>query len=153
MNREMKIAGVAPLIAGPTFVYMILTIIVSSFENPFFSMTKQNREALNIIGIILILLGIMMVISCARKLLNSFNSNLLMTDGLYKIFRNPMYAAYLLFIIPGICLLFNSWLVLTTIIINYILFTIFIRREHTYLQDKFGKEYEKYLEKVLIKFL
>jgi len=94
-----------------------------------------------------------MVASCGKKLLKSFNKEKLMTDGLYKIFRNPMYAAYMLFVVPGICLLFNSWLVLTTVIINSLLFFIFIRKEHRYLQEKFGKEYEEYLQKVLIKFL
>jgi protein-S-isoprenylcysteine O-methyltransferase Ste14 len=64
-----------------------------------------------------------------------------------------MYASYLLLIIPGICLLFNSWLVLSTVVINYILFSVFIKREHRYLEEKFGSEYEEYLEKVIIKFL
>jgi len=33
------------------------------------------------------------------------------------------------------------------------LLNIFIKREHHYLQEKFGKEYEEYLEKILIKYL
>ena len=76
-----------------------------------------------------------------------------MTDGLYKFVRNPMYAAYLILIIPGISLLFNSWLALTTVILNYVLFSFMVEREYQYLRDKFGKEYEDYLAKVFIKFL
>jgi protein-S-isoprenylcysteine O-methyltransferase Ste14 len=64
-----------------------------------------------------------------------------------------MYAAYLIFIIPGICLLFNSWLALTTLILNYILLQIFIKEEYRYLEETFGEEYESYLKKVWIKFL
>lgn len=76
-----------------------------------------------------------------------------MTDGLYKYFKDPMYVAYLLFVIPGICLLFNSWLVLTTVLLNYVLYTVLIKREHKYLEEKFGAEYKAYLDKVIIKFL
>jgi protein-S-isoprenylcysteine O-methyltransferase Ste14 len=153
MNSKMKITGSAPIIAGTTFIYFIITVIISSMVKPSFIITEKHYDVLIILGIILIIPGILMVISCGRKLLKSFKNGLLMTDGLYKIFRNPMYAAYMLFIIPGICLLFNSWLVLTTILANYILFSIFIKSEHQYLQEKFGSEYEDYLKNVFIKFL
>lgn len=149
----MNIAGSAPLIAGPTLVYLIITVIINSVTKPFFNITEKHDDILIGLGIVLIIIGTLMVISCGRKLLKSFNKGLLMTDGLYKIFRNPMYAAYMLFVIPGICLFFNSWLVLTTVLLNYILFSIFIRSEHRYLKEKFGSEYESYLKKVYIKFL
>jgi protein-S-isoprenylcysteine O-methyltransferase Ste14 len=149
----MKIIGVAPHIAVPTFLYLILAIVLSYSANGMFAITQDGYAAIAVAGVVMIVTGVLMVASCGRKLLKSFNKGKLMTDGLYKIFRNPMYAAYLLFIIPGTALLFNSWLALTTIIVNYILFSVFIKREHSYLQEKFGKEYEEYLKKVLIKFL
>ena len=153
MSNKMKIAGVAPLIAIPTFLYLILAVVISLTATKIFTISTNHYFVLAAIGIVLITGGVLMVISCGRKLLKSFNSDLLMTDGLYRIFRNPMYASYLLLIIPGICLLFNSWLVLSTVVINYILFSVFIKREHRYLEEKFGSEYEEYLEKVFIKFL
>lgn len=153
MNDKMKITGVAPIIAAPTFVYLILTAIIDYLVKPLFTISKSNSEVIIITGVALILPGVIMVAICGRRLLKSFNKNILMTGGLYKIFRDPMYVAYLLFVIPGICLLFNSWLVLTTVIINYILYSIFIKREHKYLEEKFGVEYKDYLDKVIIKFL
>ena len=153
MSKEMKIIGVAPLIAIPTFLYLGLTIIISYSAKGMFTITHEGYTTLAVFGVAMILIGALMVASCGRKLLKSFNKGILMKDGLYRIFRNPMYAAYMLFVVPGICLLFNSWLVLSTVVINSLLFFIFIRREHRYLQEKFGKEYEVYLQKVLIKFL
>jgi protein-S-isoprenylcysteine O-methyltransferase Ste14 len=76
-----------------------------------------------------------------------------MKDGLYKIFRNPMYDAYLIFVFPGLSLLVNSWLVMTTFIVNFILLQLFIREEYRYLENKFGDEYKTYLNKVWFKFL
>jgi protein-S-isoprenylcysteine O-methyltransferase Ste14 len=153
MSKEMNILGVAPYIAAPTFFYLAFTIVISYLAMGMFAITSSGYGVLIVIGIIMIVIGVLMVISCGRKVLKSFSSGKLITEGLYKIFRNPMYAAYLLFIIPGISFLFNSWLALTTIIFNYILFSLLIKKEHRYLQEKFGKEYEEYLEKVLIKFL
>jgi protein-S-isoprenylcysteine O-methyltransferase Ste14 len=149
----MKITGAAPKIAVPTILYMIITIVADIMMYPAFKITMNNYGTLVVISVILILFGASMVISTARKLLSSFKAGLLMTDGLYKIFRNPMYAAYQIFIIPGLCLLFNSWLVLTTVLVNVILLQIFIKEEYRYLEEKFGDEYRKYLDKVWVKFL
>lgn len=153
MSSKMKITGVAPLIAIPTFIYLIITIILSYTSDDRFNILNKDKIALIVFGSILIALGILMVIHCAKKLLSSFNKNKLMTGGLYQIFRDPMYVAYLIFIIPGIAIVFNSWLALTTVIINYVLYSILIRREHKYLEEKFGEEYLNYRKKVLIKFL
>ena len=153
MESKMKITGVAPMIAIPTFIYLILTILVTYLSDGIFKITSQSNNVILAAGGALILTGALAVASCGRKLLKTFDKGILMTDGLYKIFRNPMYAAYLIFVIPGISMLFNSWLALTTIILNYILFSFLIKREHQYLREKFGMEYENYLAKVLIKFL
>lgn len=153
MKNKMKITGVAPMIAIPTFLYLTLAILITYLSNDKFKINIQNYTVLIVIGVVLIAVGALIVASCGRKLLKNFDRGVLMTDGLYKIFRNPMYAAYLVLIIPGISLLFNSWLALTTIIFNYILFSILIKQEYKYLHDKFGKEYEDYLAKVLFKFL
>lgn len=153
MSNKMKITGVAPLIAVPTFVYLIITVFISYLTKPIFTIVNNGSEVLVYAGIILIVPGVVMVAACGRKLLGSFDKNKLMTGGLYKIFRDPMYVAYLIFVIPGICLLFNSWLVLTTVLLNYVLYTVLIKREHKYLEEKFGAEYKAYLDKVIIKFL
>jgi protein-S-isoprenylcysteine O-methyltransferase Ste14 len=149
----LTIAGSAPKIAVPTFVYLVIAIIIDRLKYPTYKISLDYSFALLIIGIILIIIGIMVVVSIARKLKKSFASDSLMTDGLYAYFRNPMYAAFLLFIIPGIAFIFNSWLVLTTIILNFILLQIFIREEYNYLNERFGEEYKTYLNKVWIKFL
>ena len=149
----MKITGAAPMIAVPTFLYLIITILITYFYEGIFKITSQSNTIIVTSGAVLIISGVVIVASCGRKLLKTFDKGILITDGLYKFFRNPMYAAYLILIIPGISLLFNSWLALTTVILNYVLFSFMVEREYQYLRDKFGKEYEDYLAKVLIKFL
>jgi protein-S-isoprenylcysteine O-methyltransferase Ste14 len=153
MNKKMNVLGVAPFIAVPTFLYLGLAVVITYLSGDAFKITNGDYTPLVITGAVMIFTGALMVIYCGKKVLKSFSSGKLMTDGLYKIFRNPMYAAYLIFIIPGTALLFNSWLALTTVLVNYILFSVFIKREYAYLYEKFGMEYEDYLTRVLIKFL
>jgi protein-S-isoprenylcysteine O-methyltransferase Ste14 len=149
----MTITGSAPLIAIPTFIYLIITALISSSLKPFFRITEDHYDLLVILAILLILIGIMGVISVARKILKSFKKKELITDGLFRVCRNPMYASYVFFVIPGICLLFNSWLVLTTVIVNITLTLIFVPKEYKYLEETFGEEYKRYTEKVWIKII
>ncbi len=149
----MKITGVAPQIAIPTFAFLALAGSVQYLTRPFFSISKFHYTGLVVLAVILILAGLIMVAAVGRKLIRAYQADMLMTDGLYKVFRNPMYSAYLLFIIPGIVLLINSWLAFAAIILNFILFRILIRKEHKYLNRKHGMEYQRYLKKVWFKFL
>src|SRR5674476_667778 len=134
----MKITGAAPKIAIPTIIYMFIAIYFDKLEYPLFKITLYNYSTLEVIGVIMIIIGVSMVVAVQGKLRKSFNSGFLMKDGLYKILRNPMYDAYLIFVFPGLSLLLNSWLVMTTFIVNFILLQLFIREEYLYLENKFG---------------
>lgn len=149
----MKITGVAPKIAVPTLLYIILAVVMDSLTKPLFTITQNNYSILVVIGILLILIGVVLVSIVGRELVKSYKSTVLMTSGLYKVFRNPMYTAYLIFIMPGISILFNSWLVLSSVILNFILFQVFIKEEYKYLEKTFGEEYKRYLTDVWFKFL
>jgi protein-S-isoprenylcysteine O-methyltransferase Ste14 len=149
----MKITGAAPKIAIPTIIYMFIAIYVDKLNYPLFKISLDNYSTLVVIGVIMVMIGVSMVIAVQGKLRKSFYSGLLMQDGLYKVLKNPMYDAYLIFVFPGLSLLLNSWLVMTTFIVNFILLQIFIREEYRYLDNKFGVEYKSYLNNVWVKFL
>ena len=149
----MKITGAAPKIAIPTIIYMFIAIYFDKLEYPLFKITLYNYSTLVVIGVIMVIIGVSMVVAVQGKLRKSFKSGFLMKDGLYKILRNPMYDAYLIFVFPGLSLFLNSWLVMTTFIVNFILLQIFIREEYRYLENKFGVEYKSYLDNVWVKFL
>jgi protein-S-isoprenylcysteine O-methyltransferase Ste14 len=72
----------------------------------------------------------------------------LATAGLFGIVRNPMYAAWIVFIIPGLVLLTRSWPLLLTPLVAYTAFKLLIRRENEYLEKRFGEDYRKYRAEV-----
>lgn len=148
----MSIIGSGRLIAVPTLIYLLLTVLISSWTKPLFTIS-ENNSILTTTGLILIAAGLVSVFFSGRQLIAAYKSSSLKTDGMYRVCRNPLYASYLFFVLPGICLLFNSWLVLSTVIVLYISITVFVKKEYAYLEEKFGDEYRKYLEQVWIRFI
>jgi protein-S-isoprenylcysteine O-methyltransferase Ste14 len=53
----------------------------------------------------------------------------------------------ILMIVPGISLLLNSWLMLTTSLVAYTLFKINIRSEYREMEEFFGDAYREYRKK------
>lgn len=149
----MKITGVALKIAVPTVVYLMATIYIDFLTFPFFKIWPAFHVQFKVLGILLLFSGIGMVIYLARKIKASFKNGVLLTEGLFRLFRDPMHASYLLLIIPGIAFMFDSWIVLTTVAINFILLRIFIKSEYRYLEDKFGDEYINYVNTIRFKFI
>jgi len=72
----------------------------------------------------------------------------LITRGAFSVVRHPIYAAWILLIIPGFVLLFRSWPLLAVPLVAYAAFKAFIHEEDDYLQRKFGQSYLKYRSKV-----
>jgi protein-S-isoprenylcysteine O-methyltransferase Ste14 len=68
--------------------------------------------------------------------------------GCDAIVRNPMYAAWIVLIIPGIVLLTRSWPLLPTPLVACIAFKLLIRRENKYLEERLGDDYRKYRAEV-----
>ena len=88
--------------------------------------------------------GLIFYFSTVRILLKGLKETRLMTKGPYVICQNPLYASLIPIIILALSLLLSSWLVLTTSVVGYILFKIFIKIEYTELEKYSGEENLKY---------
>lgn len=72
----------------------------------------------------------------------------LVTTGLYRVSRNPIYTGFCLFNF-GIGVSANSlWVLLSFIPAAILVYYIAITKEETYLEQKFGQEYLHYKAKV-----
>ncbi len=144
--------GVGPLIAAPSFLYLAAAIVLHYALFPLFAFTTHPGLALRLVGAVLIAFGLVMLASCGLSVMKAFREERLLTDGFFAVFPNPMYAAYVLLIVPGLALLLGSWLVLTASAVVYCFFRAFIGGEDRWLQDKFGDAYQEYRRRVLAKF-
>ena len=97
---------------------------------------------------LLLAIGVPLLVVALIALNRNYNRDQLATGGIYGIVRNPIYSAWVVFLIPGLVLLFPSWPLLLTPLVAYIVFKARIGREEAYLEERFGDAYRKYRSEV-----
>ena len=85
-----------------------------------------------------------MLVVAAKAAMFAYNSDRLATTGIFGIVRNPIYWAWIVFIIPGLVSASRSWPLMLTPLIAYLVFKVRIGRENRYLEQRFGDEYQQY---------
>jgi len=148
MNEKMSILGVGPKLFKITVLYSIaLIVFMKCFHfNP--RISEEHHGLVIVFGIFLIVVGLVFLRASAAALIKAYKADQLYVKGAYSICRHPLYSAWILFIIPGSLLLFNSWLLLTIPFVMYLAFRAQIKEEEVYLQERFGEEYIKYKSSV-----
>jgi protein-S-isoprenylcysteine O-methyltransferase Ste14 len=142
MNK-LNFFGVGPKI-GKVFLPWLAVTIILSCTTSLFIFTPEDNRVLKILGTILMIFGLVFYFSTVRLLLKGLRETRLVTNGAFSLCQNPLYSAILLFIVPALALLLNSWLVLTSSLIGYFMFKLYIRGEYQELEEAFGDEYLKY---------
>lgn len=148
MKKEMSRWGVGPIFAALSVMYGFITFIISLYFYPFLKIRFIQDQILMILGIILVVIGVTFLIISVKTVYKAYNSDKLVTTGVYKFCRHPLYASWVIFIVPGVVLLFNSWIGLTTPIFMYVILRILVKKEEIYLERRFGIQYLEYKKKV-----
>jgi protein-S-isoprenylcysteine O-methyltransferase Ste14 len=141
--QKLSFFGVGPKIGTILLPWLAVTLVLSCTMSHF-TFTLKNAEVLKIVGTGLMLFGLVFYFSTVILLLKGLKETRLVTNGAFFLCQNPLYAAILIFIIPALSLLLNSWLILTSGIVGYFMFKIYIRKEYQELEKFFGEEYLKY---------
>ncbi len=149
---KMTEMGVAPLIAVPSFLYLGAAIVLHYALFPLFAFTATPGPVLPIVGAVLAAFGLVVLLSSGLRILKAFREQKLLTDGFFAVCPNPMYAAFVLLIVPGLALILDSWLVLTASAVVYVLFRVLVPGEDRWLKEKFGGGYDEYRRRVPLKF-
>jgi protein-S-isoprenylcysteine O-methyltransferase Ste14 len=150
MSEKMSLMGVADKIAVPILVYVAVAAAVSRLFSPRFRITCNSR-ALRNVGIAIACAGFSMNVAASLGMLKANSEGRLATGGFYRLFRDPMYVLQVFITLPGLFLLFNSWLVLAGVIPAYLAYRKFAPEEHSYLEAEFGQAYRDYVKTVLFK--
>lgn len=150
--RKMSVMGVGGKIALPTLLYLAVAEGVTLLFRPFFDITAtSNYGSLLLAGLVMLAAGFSLNLVAAFSMLKAHREDRLATGGLYHLLRDPMYVLQIFITLPGLFLLFNSWLALAGVIPAYLAYRIFVREEHRYLAERFGAEYKEYLNGVLLR--
>lgn len=140
MNK-LNFFGIGPKIALVLLPWLVTSIIISSIYKGLFNYTLHYRNVLLITGIIIMIFGFIFYLLTVKLLVKGLKETKLITSGTYSLCQNPLYTSLILFIIPALSLILNSWVVLTSSLIGYILFKVFIKSEYKELEKFFGEDY------------
>ncbi|MDQ7833581.1 MAG: isoprenylcysteine carboxylmethyltransferase family protein [Desulfovibrionaceae bacterium] len=100
------------------------------------------------VGAGLVLLGLAVYAAAIMRLYQSYDASRLETGGIYALVRHPMYAAWVVCIIPGVSLLLGGFFVLTAPIFTALIYRLTIRHEEAWLESRFGDAYRHYRTRV-----
>jgi protein-S-isoprenylcysteine O-methyltransferase Ste14 len=142
--EKLSLFGIGPKIGRIMLPLLAALITVSILWPQYFWFANPRPVWLWILGIVVLVVGLTLWISSGKMLIKYVRETRLMTTGPYAVCRNPLYAAVILFVIPGVALLMNSWLVLTASVAGYIVFKICVKQECDEVKRFFGEEYERY---------
>ena len=137
----------------PPILVLILTSLV------YFSSTKLESIYLPYrqkVSVLILIIGIVVIISPVFDFIKSKttvnpikfqNVNRLVTTGIYRYSRNPMYLGMILIIISTTVYYLNFLSVFSPLIFYIWINKFQISREEIFLEGKFGNEYLKYKSK------
>ena len=134
---------------------IVLTLIISIY------FSSKKIDLINIpfqleISFFMLSLGILVFINPVLKFIKSKTTinpiqfeetNILVTSGIFKYSRNPMYLGMLMIIISTSIFYLNIYSILTPFLFVFWINKFQIKREEIFLTEKFGKEYLSYKNK------
>ncbi|NPV00211.1 MAG: hypothetical protein HPY53_02405 [Brevinematales bacterium] len=151
--KKMSIFGAGHKILALAIPYLGIVTFLDIYFAPLFKFPGGGSPAMTVAGLILLGVGLILQVYCAVTLVVAFGKKQLVTGGIYRLMKHPMYILPAILLLPGYALMMNSWLILTSSVVLFVSTKLFIREEEIVLAEVFGDAYRKYQETVLLKFI
>lgn len=136
-------------------VVALLFIIVAYFLGRFILIPFVMPSILRYVGIAVAIIGVLLGIGAflefqkARTTLDPHGSTTqIVTSGLYRFTRNPIYLGFLLVIIGLPLYLGYIWGIVIAPLYIFLMNHLVIQHEEAYLERKFGEPYTSYTSRV-----
>jgi protein-S-isoprenylcysteine O-methyltransferase Ste14 len=136
--------GVGPRIAAISLPFLALSVTAGILWPSLFTFPGLPSSVTVPLGIVLILAFVVWYGATARTLLRGLKAGELVTSGPFRVCQNPLYASFILLLVPGLALLLKSWAVLTTALVVWAAFKASIGGEYEEMRAAFGERYEEY---------
>jgi protein-S-isoprenylcysteine O-methyltransferase Ste14 len=145
--KQLNFFGAGPKIGRIALPYLAISIILTLVFPHLFSFGAEAKSILFYIGLFMLAAGLIIYGITVRSLLRGLRETKLMVTGAFKYCRNPLYAVIILLIIPAVGLMMNSWLILSTCVVGYVVFKTCIKSEYDEMTAVFGDDYIRYCER------
>lgn len=144
----MKATGVGPKIILVTLPFVAAGIVLHTYLPEYSRFSSVYPAVLIRTGMALTGVGASFYLAAMVQFIQGFASGKLLTSGAFGLSRNPIYASWIVFLLPGISLIFNNWWFLCSAVAMMLAFQKYIRYEEQILQEVFGKRYVEYSRRV-----
>jgi protein-S-isoprenylcysteine O-methyltransferase Ste14 len=141
---KLNFMGIGPKVGVVVLPWLAASVFLTiKFRNSFVYFNEISG-ILFFLGLILVAKGTVMYLLTIPSLLGGLKNTKLVTTGTFYLCCNPLYTSIILLIIPGVSLMMNSWLILTTSVVGYVLCKVFIKSEYLEMEKFFGEDFKKY---------
>jgi protein-S-isoprenylcysteine O-methyltransferase Ste14 len=144
MKTKMTFIGIGSKLGLISLPYIVLAILVMLRDPQFLKLDFINYTLITWAGYAWIGIGIVFYIATVVVFLTDFKKGLLVTRGTFRLCRNPIYASFIVFFIPGLALFFQSGMILSIAFVLYLNFKLSIHGEDIVLEREFGEAYKTY---------
>jgi protein-S-isoprenylcysteine O-methyltransferase Ste14 len=146
--KSMTRWGIGPKWALASILCSLPLLVAGSIWQNAFTIDLVPKGALRIVGCLLLAAGIPFCVTALATLHRGFVRGELFTRGVYGLCRHPIYASWIVFLVPGALLLAGSWTFLLVPAVMYGLLRFFVRDEEAFLEATFQDEYRAYRRRV-----
>ena len=140
----MSVFGVGPWFVVLSLAYAAVGTSLRVLYPEHTTIPGLPRGAQVAAGVVLLAVGIPFFVAAMRALRRGFPEDRLFTQGVYATCRHPVYGCWVVFNVPGIILLADSWPGLVVTGLMYVTLKLLVVREERYLEERFGDEYRAY---------
>lgn len=142
INTAQRFFGIGPRGAAISFVIIAVAWGVDHIVRHV--AIWPDPVPMRIAGGALVVAGLALHFWTMYELHNWWAEDSLCTQGPFRRFRHPMYAAWITVILPGCALFLNSWIMLCSVVGIHPIWHHLVIREETMMFHKFRNEYRAY---------
>lgn len=136
--------GIVPVFAPVFFVLLAAAVVGTVAFREFFRIPLLPDPLRLGLGAAVALVMIPFYANTVRVFLADFKTGKVVTRGTYAWCRNPIYATWIVFLLPAAALLADSWLLAALDLVLYGIFKALIPREYSECREAFGDAYVRY---------
>ena len=147
--RKMSYVGIGPIYVTAIVSLTIIGLHLSTYGFIPLGKIDAIKTPCTLTGVVFILFGIFLWIQAAivSNIDRNIKNNRLVTTGVYRYVRNPIYSAFAI-ALTGVLLIEGNLFLLILPFIFWALMSLLVKREETTLEDLFGEEYNTYKKTV-----
>jgi protein-S-isoprenylcysteine O-methyltransferase Ste14 len=140
--------GVGPRWVALSILFSAPAVAARALWPEVFQIRFVPRPVVVAVGVVLLAVGVPFFVAAVVRLARGFPKGELFTGGVYGLCRHPLYASWVVFNVPGMVLLADSWIGLAVPFAMYAALQRLVRHEDAWLERTFGDAYREYRDRV-----